>query len=169
MSAVTYAQAWSDHVITAGDPAAVVTVNVLSGDTVFYGDRNVTSSNNQGSLTVGQSVQVPSGQSYGLRSASQSYVQLVGQAVQTQAVRVNAGAFTVSQTRDVTITWPTPFADANYTALAILVDAASTANANALRQIVGLPTASGFTVRVAAGTTGYSSGQLLIHAIGIHD
>lgn len=86
-----------------------------------------------------------------------------------QTLRVDAGVITASATVDIPITWPVPFADANYTVVAAIHDAAGTANNSALRQLQGTKTASGISVRVAAGTAGYTAGQLFINAIAIHD
>ena len=87
-----------------------------------------------------------------------------------QVARVNCGAMSPTTTIDVAVAWPVAFADTNYTVVATLVEESGgpSANADALRQIVS-KTASGVTVRVADGTTGYSSGQLFVHAIAIHD
>lgn len=87
-----------------------------------------------------------------------------------QTVRAfNPGVFTASQTRDITISWPVAFADTNYAATFAIHDAAGTANNSAARQIQGAKTVNGITIRIAAGTAGYSSGQLLIDAIAVHD
>jgi hypothetical protein len=87
MTDITYAQVWADHPIGVGEPGETVVVTVLSGDTVYYGDRTVTSSSNLGSLTVGQSVTVTPPQQW-LRSASQSWVQIAGASSASGAVGV---------------------------------------------------------------------------------
>lgn len=87
-----------------------------------------------------------------------------------QTVRVDCGTFTASQTKDIAVTWPVAFSDGNYTVSAVLVDTGSTANANAIRQLVGAPTTTGCTIRVAGGTVGYASaGVLFLHVTAIHD
>lgn len=85
-----------------------------------------------------------------------------------QRVRFNAGAIAGTTTADVVVTWPTPFADTNYAVSAVLHDTIATANNNALRQIFN-KTASTVTVRLSTGTTAYTSGQLVIDMIGVHD
>lgn len=87
-----------------------------------------------------------------------------------RAQRFNAGVFATSQTRDVAFTWTSAFPDANYTVTCVLVDVASSGNSPALREIVGAPSATGFTARITSGAAlAVSSGQLLVHAIAIHD
>jgi hypothetical protein len=88
---------------------------------------------------------------------------------QVQTVRVNLGVFTASQVKDITITWPFPFVDTNYTVACTLVEpSANTANSDAFRQVL-TQTAASILVRIASGSTGYSDGQLFLHAIGWHD
>src|SRR3954447_11145259 len=87
-----------------------------------------------------------------------------------QTVRLNAGIFTASQTKDVTLTWPSPYPDLNYTVVTDLVEnaGAGTANIDGKRQVISKSTTS-IVVKVSAGTVGYADGECLIHAIAIHD
>lgn len=87
-----------------------------------------------------------------------------------RTARVDVGVLAITSTKDVVVTWATPFNDTNYTVTAMLFDLASTANSDALRQAVGATTAAGVTIRVTSGTsTGYTAGQLILHVIAIHD
>jgi len=86
-----------------------------------------------------------------------------------QAARADCGALGVSATADITVNWPVPFADTNYTVTVSLVEVGGpTANVDAIRQVL-TKTASGITVRVSGGTTGYAAGGLFVHAIAVHD
>jgi hypothetical protein len=86
-----------------------------------------------------------------------------------QAGTVDCGAIGASGSADVALTWPAPFADTNYTVVTDIVEVGGpTANNSAKRQML-TKTAAGITVRVAAGTVGYSAGALFLHAIAVHD
>lgn len=67
----------SDRALSVAEPGETVTITSLSGDTIYYGDRNVTAAANAGTLAPGQSVVVTPGLDW-MRSASQSMVSRVG-------------------------------------------------------------------------------------------
>ena len=120
------------------------------------------------------SSQAPLAQSGGfLRDANGALVVAVGPvsgAPQMQTIRgLDLGVFAASQSRDIAVTLPVAYTDANYSVFALLYDVAGTANSSALRQLQGAKTNSGFTLRVASGTVGYSDGQLLADILIIHD
>jgi hypothetical protein len=92
-----------------------------------------------------------------------------GWPVAIRAARVNCGPFTASQSKDIALNWPIPFADTNYTVVATAVEVGGpTANSDAVRQVLTV-TAAGITVRVASGATGYADGALFLHAVAVHD
>src|SRR6185312_1772475 len=96
MTDITYAQVSSDHVVSVGEPGETITVKVLSGGTVYYGDRTVSSSQNQGSITVGSSAVMTNPVSW-LISASSSFVQISGD-VSTSGGAITAATFLGSST-----------------------------------------------------------------------
>lgn len=81
----------------------------------------------------------------------------------------DCGVIAGNGSADVALSWPVPLPDANYVVVTDLVEVGGpTANVTLKRQVL-TKTATGITVRVTAGSVGYSSGGLLLHAIGIHD
>jgi hypothetical protein len=86
-----------------------------------------------------------------------------GSGVKTARVALTTPAFTVNATADTSFTWPTPFADANYTVTAVCHTVAGTITLS----LYGL-TNAGFTIR-AINPPGTSCGTLTAHIIAIHD
>lgn len=66
----------SDHRVPVGSPSNAVTINLISGSTLYYGDRQVSATQNIGNLTGTQSVTVPLNQQFWIISASVSQVQV---------------------------------------------------------------------------------------------
>jgi len=90
-------------------------------------------------------------------------------AAHVQARAVDCGAIGVSGTVDIAVNWPAAYPDTNYTVVTDIVEVGGpTANNSAKRQVL-TKTATGITVRITAGSTGYSAGQLFLHAIAVHD
>jgi hypothetical protein len=89
-----------------------------------------------------------------------------------QAARVDIGALTGAQSPvDITLTWPVPFADTNYTVTTDIVETAGPSagtQLDAKRQVL-TKTAAGISVRMSNGSGAYSAGQLFLHAIAVHD
>lgn len=86
-----------------------------------------------------------------------------------QAVRVNMGAITVGATADVTVTWPVPFADANYTVTATAQDNVGTTTAGTLTRKIISQTAAAVVIRVSDTSTAILDGQAFLHVHAIHD
>jgi hypothetical protein len=86
-----------------------------------------------------------------------------------RTARVAGPAMAANTAVDVVVTWPTPFADANYTVNANVAESISTiANGVIVRQIRSKD-ANGCVVRISNGTQVFLAGDVTLHAIAIHD
>src|ERR1035437_7240092 len=77
MTDIANVQVFSGQHLPVGEAGDSVTVTVLSGDTVYYGSRQSSAANNDGSFTVGQATTVTAGDVW-LISGSNSEVQIYG-------------------------------------------------------------------------------------------
>lgn len=82
-----------------------------------------------------------------------------------RAQRVSTGSVGASGMAVVTVTWDTPFADANYSVAVSVLD--TPANESLQIAKIESQTAAAITVRVKNVSLGARTGTL--HAIGIHD
>lgn len=81
--------------------------------------------------------------------------------------RVTTGAIAGGATADVTLTWTTAFADANYTVTAEVVEGTAAMNTLTVRKIVSV-TAAAVVVRVE-NQDGLNARTGTLHVIAIHD
>lgn len=87
-----------------------------------------------------------------------------------QAVRVDAGSLPASSNTTVIITWPSPFADANYSVAAVTFeDTLNRSTDTTVVRHIFSKTAAGVSVIVGTGTNAYTPGQGFLHCIGFHD
>lgn len=82
-----------------------------------------------------------------------------------QTLRVTTGVIAAADA-DVAFSWTTPFADANYTLSAEVLDSTASNSALTIHHIEAI-TASGFTLRIVNDSGGNLTGT--IHAVGFHD
>lgn len=159
----------TDHAVSVNPQGgqAVVTVD-QTGGTIFYADnQQVSAASNQGMIAPGGS-QTFTAVTWLRGSALAGVLVMITPGSGMQTLRVNAGAFTAGQAREIPVAWPYPFNDTNYTVSATLYETVDTLNNSAVRCLLS-QTVTGVTVRVGSGPIGYSSGQLFIHLIAIHD
>jgi len=86
-----------------------------------------------------------------------------------RTARVAGPAMAASSTVDIAVTWPTPFADANYTVNANVAEGISTLSNGAVVRQVRSKDANGCTVRISNGSQVFAAGDVTLHAIAIHD
>lgn len=83
--------------------------------------------------------------------------------------RPSVPAMAANTQADVTVTWATPFADANYTVVATVEDAVSTGvSASIVRQIRSR-TATGCVIRISNGSPGQADAEQILHVVAVHD
>lgn len=85
---------------------------------------------------------------------------------QYQTLRSSATACAAAGTTDITITWPTAFADANYTVALALTRTSGTSNQ--CSAFVTSKTASAITVRVN-NADGTNAATMVVEATAVHD
>lgn len=119
---------------------------------------------NRGSTTAVSSVQIPSPLCIGsLPGASATSVGVVNDAGGFKHMRLSTGSIAASSSADVTVTWTTSFADANYTIQAVVVE--STGGLQVVT--VKSQSATQAVVKVTNNTGGSLTGTL--NVIAIHD
>lgn len=92
-----------------------------------------------------------------------------GSSSASRTSRTSVPAMAANTLLDVTVTWATPFADANYTVTAIIEDGVSAAvSASIVRQIRSR-TATGCVIRISNGSPGQADGEQVLHVVAVHD
>lgn len=90
-----------------------------------------------------------------------------GPAIRT--ARAPIPALAANSITDVTVTWATPFVDADYTVSATVADGVtSLVNGSITRQIRS-QTAGGCVIRVSNGAASQAAGIATLHVVAVHD
>lgn len=90
-----------------------------------------------------------------------------GPAIRTK--RVPVPAMGANSLLDVTVTWATPFADANYTVTGTVEDPVSNSVDAAIMRQVRSRTAAGCVMRISNGGSAQPANEQTLHVIAVHD
>lgn len=89
-----------------------------------------------------------------------------GQAKDMRSLRVTTGSVAGGGSVDVTVTWPTPFADSNYTAVAS-IEEGTAGDSLRVRKVVSR--AAGSVTVLVANSDALNARTGIVHVIAIHD
>lgn len=101
----------------------------------------------------------------GSPGSAESHADLSAAVSGLESLRVTTGAVAATTAADVLVTWDTAFADANYTAVASVLETTAGTTLRVLKILA--QSAASITVRVYNDSAGSVTGT--VHAIGIAD
>lgn len=86
-----------------------------------------------------------------------------------RAARAAVPALGVNAVADVTVTWPEPFDDANYTVTYAVEENISTGTTGPIVRQIRSRSAAGCVIRVSSAAQAYTAGQITLHVIAVAD